>query len=313
MKHEDEQDLKKIFHSIEIPEIDVTASVINKLEGYNMNKRTRPSGKFKVGTIVVLGTLLLTTSAIAAYQQFTITNSKGEVVYEEERFDKSRYADRTKEMQFRSLKAHGLAYELLQPGEVAAFYMAGEGDEGELYIRSGLGISFKNTNDLYKAINDSHVPVPETLLGKYHFINGAISYSADNMSDQQKFALIQELGPEARQSEEQYAFKLLDISGNTWTLHTVYSGEIGDIRVTQMRGSEKITFVWPSDESSAYSNTEEIVLNNHKVLYRAFDAEHSVRFSVSIPDSEDHIQHFISAPKKMSKEEVLSIVETYLQ
>lgn len=148
MDHDSSQDLRTIFHNVKVPEADVTKAVMNILEDEKMNKRVTFYSKYKLSTLIVLASLLLASSAFAATQLITLTNNKGDVIYEEKKFEDSNFPDYTKEEQLRSLKAHGLGNDLLQPGQAAAIYMAGENTEGELYIRRGAASGFSDAATL---------------------------------------------------------------------------------------------------------------------------------------------------------------------
>ncbi|WP_340022073.1 hypothetical protein MHI24_24235 [Paenibacillus sp. FSL K6-1096] len=303
------QDLRTIFHNIKVPEADVTKAVMNLLEDKQMNKRVPFFTKYKLSTFAVLASLLLASSAFAATQLITLTNGKGDVVYEEKKFEKSVIPDNTKDKQLRSLKAHGLAYDLLQPGQAAAFYMAGDDAEGELYIRKGPGFGFTDAASLRGELKQSGALILDTLQDKYDFATGSLTYNSDPLTEQNEAALTAQLAQEARNSKEGYAMKRLNVSKEGWSMILTYKGEGQTILVQPMRLNEKLTIHLP-EESSA----ETISVDGVEMLYSLYSSgSQGIRFIHNIPGSEYHIVYYIEATKGVAKEELLAIAKAYLQ
>lgn len=305
MKDTQAQDLKKIFHNSDVPQIDVTNAVMSKLKENNMIK---PKSFFKVGTVVALGSVLLASSAFAASQFLTIDNKKGEVVYEEKRYE--RPADFDKEKQLRKLKASHYGLQILKPGETGVAYVAGEGDVGELYTVEGMGIELFNAADLRAKVKGSDATVLDNLLKKYKFTGGGISYKLTSLSQDEKNKLIAELEPQARLSDEQYAVKEIAHTGKIWNATSNYDN--GTVRLTQMRTNEKITLNLDKETYDKYKS-EELQIGDHKVIYAEYDLERTMRFVTETNEEGYHIQHFLNVNKsKISKNEMISIAKLYL-
>lgn len=305
MKDTQAQDLKKIFHNSDVPQIDVTNAVMSKLKENNMIK---PKSFFKVGTVVALGSVLLASSAFAASQFLTIDNKKGEVVYEEKRYE--RPADFDKEKQLRKLKAGHFGLQILKPGETGVAYVAGEGDVGELYTVEGMGIGISSPAELRTKLEGSDATVLDTILKKYNFTGGNVSYKGNSLSQDEKSKLIAELEPQARQSDDQYAIKAIPNSGKIWNATSNYDN--GTVRVTQMRTNEKITLNLDQDTYDKHKS-EELQIGDNKVIYAEYDQERSMRFVTETSEEGYHIQHFLTVDKsKITKNEMISIAKLYL-
>ncbi|MGG0823513.1 hypothetical protein ABE099_11580 [Paenibacillus turicensis] len=305
MKDTQAQDLKKIFHNSDVPQIDVTNAVMSKLKENNMIK---PKSFFKVGTVVALGSVLLASSAFAASQFLTIDNKKGEVVYEEKRYE--RPADFDKEKQLRKLKASHYGLQILKPGETGVAYVAGEGDVGELYNVEGMGIGLSSPAELRSKLEGSDATVLDNILKKYKFTGGNLSYKGDSLSQDEISKLTAELEPEARQSDEQYAIKALPNSGKIWNATSNYNN--GTVRVTQMRTNEKITLNLDQETYDKFKS-EELQIGDNKVIYAEYDQERTLRFVTETSEEGYHIQHFLTVDKsKISKNEMISIAKLYL-
>lgn len=305
MKDTQAQDLKKIFHNSDVPQIDVTNAVMSKLKENNM---TKPKSFFRVGTVVALGSVLLASSAFAASQFLTIDNKKGEVVYEEKRYE--RPADFDKEKQLRKLKASHYGLQILKPGETGVAYVAGEGDVGELYNVEGMGIGLSSPAELRTKLEGSDAKVLDTILKKYKFTGGNLSYKGNSLSQDEISKLTAELEPEARQSDEQYAIKAIPNSGKIWNATSNYDN--GTVRLTQMRTNEKITLNLDQDTYDNYKS-EELQIGDNKVIYAEYDQERTLRFVTETSEEGYHIQHFLTVDKsKISKNEMISIAKLYL-
>lgn len=305
MKDTQAQDLKKIFRNSDVPQIDVTNAVMSKLKENNMIK---PKSFFRVGTVVALGSVMLASSAFAASQFLTIDNKKGEVVYEEKQYERS--ADYSKDKQLRSLKAHHFGSKLLNPGETAVVYVAGPDNEGELYKVNGMGIGFSSPAELRTKLKGSDATVLDTVLKKYNYTGGNISYSLPSLSDTEESKLIAELEPKARQSDEQFAVKKIQHSSKIWNATSNYGN--GTIRLTQMRTNEKITLNLDKETYEKFKS-EELQIGDNKVIYAEYDQERTMRFVTETSEEGYHIQHFLTVDKsKISKNEMISIAKLYL-
>lgn len=266
--------------------------------------------KCKVSTLVALGSLLLTSSAFAATHLITLTNSKGDVVYEQKKYEDSVIPDNTKEKQLRSLKAYGLGQDLLQPDQAAAIYMAGEDNtEGELHIVRGSGFQFTDAASLRNELKGSGVHTFDKLQNKYHFVGSSLIYNPDELTDQEKAALTDQLAQEARDSNQEYAMKMLDVSKEDWSMIATYQGEGQTILVQPMRTDDKV-ITHLADEPSS----EKMTVDGVEMLYSAYDSgNHGVRFIYNIPNSDFHINYYIEATKGVAKDDLLAIAKAYLQ
>ncbi|ETT72409.1 hypothetical protein C173_13745 [Paenibacillus sp. FSL R7-277] len=309
MDHDSSQDLRTIFHNVKVPEADVTKAVMNILEDEKMNKRVTFYSKYKLSTLIVLASLLLASSAFAATQLITLTNNKGDVIYEEKKFEDSNFPDYTKEEQLRSLKAHGLGNDLLQPGQAAAIYMAGENTEGELYIRRGAASGFSDAATLRDELKQSGALIYDRLQDKYDFVTGALTYNPDPLTDQKEAELTEQLAQEARDSKDGYAMRMLDVSKEGWSMIVTYKGEGQMILVQPMKMNEKLT-IHHSEEPSA----ETITVDGVEMLYSLYTSgSQGIRFIHNLPSSDFHIVYYIEATKGVTKEELLEIAKAYLQ
>lgn len=305
MKDTKAQDLKKIFRNSDVPQIDVTNAVMSKLKGNDM---ITPKSFFRVGTVVALGSVLLASTAFAASQFLTIDNKKGDVVYEEKRYE--RPANYSKDKQLRSLKAHHFGSKLLNPGETAVVFVAGPDNEGELYKVNGMGIGFSSPAELRTKLNGSDATVLDTVLKKYKYTGGNISYSLPSLSDAEESKLTAELEPKARQSDDQYAIKVIPNSGNIWNATSNYDNET--VRLTQMRTNEKITLNLDQETYDKFKS-EELQIEDNKIIYAEYDQERTMRFVTETSEEGYHIQHFLTVDKsKVSKNEMISIAKLYL-
>lgn len=309
MEHDNHQDLKTIFYSVKIPDADVTRSVMNKLEEDQMNKRVKFIAKYKVSTLVAIGTLLIASSAFAATHLNTLSNSKGDIVYEQKKFEDSVIPGNTKEKQMRSLKAYGLGQDLLQPDQAAAFYMAGDNSEGELHIVRGSGFGFSNAASLRNELKGAGAHIFDKLQDKYGFVGSSLRYNPNELTDQERAGLTDQLAKEARDSQQEYAMKLLDVSKESWSMMATYKGEGQTILVQPIRTNEKVT-VHLSEESPA----ETIMVDGSEMLYSVYeDGSQGIRFIYNIPNSDFHINYYIEATKGVAKDDLLTIAKAYLQ
>ncbi|HEY4391006.1 MAG TPA: hypothetical protein VGN02_06625 [Paenibacillus sp.] len=309
MEHDNHQDLKTIFHNVKIPEADVTGSVMNKLEEDQVNKRVKFIAKYKVSTLVAIGTLLIASSAFAATHLNTLSNSKGDVVYEQKKFEDSVIPGNTKEKQMRSLKAYGLGQDLLQPDQAAAIYIAGDNSEGELHIVRGSGFGFSDAASLRNELQGSGAHIFDKLQDKYDFVGSSLRYSPNELTDQERAGLTDQLAQEARDSQQKYAMELLDVSKEAWSMIATYKGEGQTILVQPIRTNEKVT-VHLAEESP----TETIMVDGSEMLYSTYESgSHGIHFIYNIPNSDFHINYYIEATKGVAKDDLLTIATAYLQ
>jgi hypothetical protein len=278
---------------------------MSKLKENNMIK---PKSFFRVGTVVALGSVLLASSAFAASQFLTIDNKKGEVVYEERRYE--RPADFDKEKQLRKLKASHYGLQILKPGETGVAYVVGEDNVGELYTVEGMGIGLSSPAELRTKLKGSDATVLDKILKKYKYTGGGISYSLPSLSETEESKLAAELKPKARQSDEQYALKKISHSGKIWNATSNYDN--GTVRLTQMRTNEKITLSLDQETYDKFKS-EELKIGDNKVIYAEYDQERTMRFVTETSEEGYHIQHFLTVDKnKVSKNEMISIAKLYL-
>ncbi|WP_068613253.1 hypothetical protein [Paenibacillus tuaregi] len=309
MDHDNNQDLKTIFNHINVPGIDVTKSVMNQLEEDKMNNRGKFFAKYKISTLVIIGSLLVASSAFAAAHLSTLTNSKGDVVYEEKKFEKSAIPNNTKGKQVRSLKANRLGQDLLKPGQAAAIYMAGDNSEGELHVVRGSRLEFSDSASLRNELKGSGARTFDKLQDKYDFVGSSLSYYPNQLSDQEEAALTDQLEQEARNSKQQYAMKMLDVSKENWSMIARYKGEGQTILVQPIRTNNMLR-IHLAEEPTAKT----ITVDGVEMLYSEYESgSKGVRFIYNIPNSDFHINYYIEATKGVTKDELLAMAKAYLQ
>lgn len=280
--------------------------------------------KYKAGILIGLAGMLLTaSSAMAASEMYSLTDSKGRAVYEEKLLDETSRSGNTLEDQLRSLKSAKLAKQLLKKGEAALFYIAeGNPDRKTNIERSSL--SFTASSKLREQLKGQHVKILDTVK-KYKFENASLTYDPLTLSDEELVNLTDQLERQAGESGKGYAMHPLQLSGNHWNLFSTYKHGSSQLLVQAIKSDEK-TVILRSPSQDDGVKKEKLKVNGAELLYTEYKSEpgkeksreiskgKGITFVYSIPDSKFHIQYHIEdIGGNLSKQDLIDVAKAYLK
>ncbi|MEK3789817.1 hypothetical protein [Paenibacillus sp. FSL K6-1230] len=289
----------------------------------NMKMNTKRNMIYKSSLIALTAAMLLIPATAFAGgtpsdQVFKLTNSKGEVVYEEKPYDAS-MKPYSREDVLRSSKSHSLANELLKEGEAALFYIA-ENNPERMTNMERTSMSFKKATKLREQLKGQSIKIMDSIQQKYKFDSASVTYHP-TLSDTERAKLTDQLEQQAAQSGKGYAMQKLKLTGKHWNLFSTYKNGSSELLIQVSKSNEKMTLYRPSVKTGV--QRELIKAGGTEMLYSSYSESETqdfkssgqgITFVHSIPDSEFHIRYHIEdIGSKLSKQELIKLAESYLK
>ncbi|UFJ39297.1 DUF4367 domain-containing protein [Brevibacillus humidisoli] len=308
-----DQDLKELFHNAQLPEVDLTGSVMRKLNA-NQNKKERFTVKNKVGLLVVAGVLLTVSSGFAMFKYGSLQNQQGEVVYEVKPSKELEQPQYQEEDLNRLAMSSQLADELLQDGSAAIFYIVPNNPNHQLETEVKSEV-FTDASALRSKLKDESAAIMDSLKEDYKFTWARLTFDpvteVNPLTPKEQAATAEKLRKQAEESNKEYAMMPVELSDDHWRILSTYKKGESEIQVFVSRSDEPTT-IYAHDEWNWKS--EKIDVNGVEMLYTEYEGGgKGIVWVHEIAGTEQHLQYNIQVGNDISKEGLIEIAKSYLK
>ncbi|WP_148497618.1 hypothetical protein [Paenibacillus senegalensis] len=181
--------------------------------------------KHRVKLLVAAGMLVAVSSAFGASQFLTLKDSKGEVVYEEKLGSQAPLVD-TSRIDYPHLhQSNEILDKELSDGEVGILYVLKNNPDNKLHQRFNPE-QFVDFASFNARLGDVDLNIPSALDSGYVFEHGSIQFEpvldVNQLSEEEKLAIVQDLKEQAEQAGEEYAIKPVDVTDEFWKTYSLY-------------------------------------------------------------------------------------------
>lgn len=238
MNMDDNRDLKPLFQKVKPKSTALQERVMSQIREEQF-KKERFFMKYKKSMFILAGTLLTVSTGFAAAQYQSLTNNKGEIIYEEKPFAESPNANPkkvyTEEEKQRLHRMNEVWFNEIKPGEVAAIYIVPNNPNHVIDIKT-TPHEIKDFAKLKTMVKVPGMPLPETLSGSetYTFNNASVFMLNETdftpLTKQEQADMAKQLLAKAQASGKDFALMPLEFTDTFWTTRMFYSS--GDRKIT---------------------------------------------------------------------------------
>ncbi|HEY2491906.1 MAG TPA: hypothetical protein VGI33_03125 [Paenibacillus sp.] len=311
-----DQDLRKLFHDPQLPDVDLTGKVMTKLYA-EKKKKERFFLKYKVSLLVVVGMLLTVSSGFAMVKYLSLENKQGEVVHQIKPLKEAPDPNYQEEDGKRMGMSNKLGQELLQDGSAAIFYIVPHNPTKQTDTRFK-PVVFTDLSALRTKMTGKSITIVDSLKENYKFESALVFFEpvtfVNRPTPEEEAATAEMLRKQAEESKKEYAMMPVDLSDKFLHIQTIYKQGENEISVTIINygGGKYIpTSYW--DEKLKFKQ-EKIVVKGVEMLYteNTEGVSKDIRWIYEIPGSGHKYGYNIkSSAKEINKEELIKIAETY--
>ncbi|MCR8844502.1 hypothetical protein NQ117_12485 [Paenibacillus sp. SC116] len=318
MTRNNNQDLKRLFHNPQLPDIDLTEKVMKRIYAEQQPKR-RFMVKYRISFVIVAALLLTASTAVAMVQYNFIKNKQGEVVYQTKPLSESDFQIPSKEESMRTGTSERLKQELLPKGSAAYFYVVPHNPNKELDLKF-TPFTYTDIADLRAGMKDKSIPIVDSLNETLKFRIAEVFYAPEVLSNpptpEEKAEIAERLLKQAELAKKDYAMMPLKFSDQLLHMRTTFSHRDKVIEVT-IREHNKDDDVIPATywDEDIKMKQEVLTVNGVELLYIKFEQSGSSLIWVDdTSDSEHQYVYEISAVSgKTTKEELVEMAQLYMK
>lgn len=290
------EQLERLFHTTEFPEVDVKQKVMSAIYQKQAEKEEKKVKK-KIGLLVTIGVLVGASTALAASQLIQLKDDTGEVVYQVQKMEnhatkdeqlppnvvqeeQQRAAERERVMKIVNEIEDGLA-----PGKAAAVYVVPKlpkpdhiqyapGVRPDIWVVSKEFI-FSRMDDLQAKLAKK-IPLPAELLGQYHFAEAHLTLQKNDHVDDTA------MREEAKANHKEFVVREVSLTDKLDRLDVYYKGSKGNVTL-QIDNFESLPGMLL--EGSEHESAEKVILGVNEAIYRVWNATDNSLLTQNIIDN----------------------------
>lgn len=321
MSMDSDKDLKPLFQRVEPPGAALQKRVMHQIREEHLQKE-RLFVKNKVSILLIAGMLLTASTGFAAVKYHSLTNGKGEVVYEEKSNAESPpLKDYSTEELDRIHLMNTVWDEQIKPGEAAAIYIVPNNPNHVIDIKS-TPHAVKDFDKLTSMVNVPGVPLAKELStsasNKYTFKNASVHMERETdakpLTEQEKADIAKKLLAKAKSSGKDYALMPVQFTDNFWLSTVHYISGSKEIALTILNNGDhgSVTSYW--DENMDMINRK-IEINGQDVLQKTWNdgSVAQLDWAYEDPSTGHHYMYTLSSTEgEVAAEELIRIAETII-
>lgn len=283
MSKDNDQDLKPLFQRVEPPGTALQEHVMNQIREKQL-KRERFFVKYKVSILLMAGMLLTASTGFAAVKYHSLTNSKGEVLYEEKSDAQAPSPrDYSKKELNRIHLMNTIWDEQIKPGEAAIIYVVPDNPKHAIDIKS-TPHAVKDFAKLQNMVNVPGLPLAKELSGSgtYTFKNASVHMERETdvtpLTEQEKADIAKKLLEKAKASGKDYALMPVKFTDQFWLSTIYYASGNKKVSLTILNNGDhgSVTSYW--DESTGMTSRK-IEVNGQDVLQKTWSGGNSAQLA----------------------------------
>ncbi|WP_127595169.1 DUF4367 domain-containing protein [Paenibacillus lautus] len=283
MSMDNDQDLKPLFQRVEPLGTALQERVMNQIREKHL-KRERFFVKNKVSILLITGMLLTASTGFAAVKYHSLTNGKGEVVYEEKsNVEAPSRKGYSKEELNRIHLMNTIWDEQIKPGEAAIIYVVPDNPKHAIDIKS-TPHAVKDFAKLQSMVNVPGLPLAKELSGSgtYTFKNASVHMEretdANPLTEQEKADIAKKLLEKARASGKDYALMPVKFTDQFWLSTLYYASGNKKVSLTILNNGDhgSVTSYW--DESTGMTSRK-IEINGQDVVQKTWNGGNSAQLA----------------------------------
>lgn len=277
MSMDNDQDLKPLFQRVEPLGTALPERVMNQIREKHL-KRERFFVKNKVSILLMAGMLLTASTGFAAVQYHSLTNSKGEVLYEEKSSTEaphSKYNSYTEEEKKRIHMMNEVWVNDIKPGEAAIIYIVPNNPSHVINIKS-TPHAVKDFAQLQSMVNVPGLPLAKELSGSgtYTFNNASVHMERETdvnpLTEQEKADIAKKLLEKAKASGKDYALMPVKFTDQFWLSTLYYASGNKKVSLTILNNGDHGSVTSYRDESMGMTSRK-IEINGQDVLQKTWN------------------------------------------
>ncbi|MEC0254688.1 hypothetical protein PAEVO_50420 [Paenibacillus sp. GM2FR] len=322
MSMDNDQDLKPLFQRVEPLGAALQERVMNQIREKHL-KRERFFVKNKVSILLITGMLLTASTGFAAVKYHSLTNGKGEVVYEEKSNAESpSRKDYSKEELNRIHLMNTIWDEQIKPGEAAIIYVVPDNPKHAIDIKS-TPHAVKDFAKLQSMVNVPGLPLAKELSGSgtYTFNNASVHMERETdvnpLTEQEKADIAKKLLEKAKASGKDYALMPVKFTDQFWLSTVYYASGNKKVSLTILNNGDhgSVTSYW--DESTGMTSRK-IEINGQDVLQKTWNGGNSAQLAqldwvYEEPTTGHHYMFSLNATTgDIAAEELIRIAKTII-
>ncbi|MFG1734787.1 DUF4367 domain-containing protein [Paenibacillus sp. 843] len=322
MSMDNDQDLKPLFQRVEPLGAALQERVMNQIREKHL-KRERFFVKNKVSILLIAGMLLTASTGFAAVKYHSLTNGKGEVVYEEKSNAESpSRKDYSKEELNRIHLMNTIWDEQIKPGEAAIIYVVPDNPKHAIDIKS-TPHAVKDFAKLQSMVNVPGLPLAKELSGSgtYTFNNASVHMERETdvnpLTEQEKADIAKKLLEKAKASGKDYALMPVKFTDQFWLSTVYYASGNKKVSLTILNNGDhgSVTSYW--DESTGMTSRK-IEINGQDVLQKTWNGGNSAQLAqldwvYEEPTTGHHYMFSLNATTgDIAAEELIRIAKTII-
>lgn len=322
MSMDNDQDLKPLFQRVEPLGAALQERVMNQIREKHL-KRERFFVKNKVSILLIAGMLLTASTGFAAVKYHSLTNGKGEVVYEEKSNAESpARKDYSKEELNRIHLMNTIWDEQIKPGEAAIIYVVPDNPKHAIDIKS-TPHAVKDFAKLQSMVNVPGLPLAKELSGSgtYTFNNASVHMERETdvnpLTEQEKADIAKKLLEKAKASGKDYALMPVKFTDQFWLSTVYYASGNKKVSLTILNNGDhgSVTSYW--DESTGMTSRK-IEINGQDVLQKTWNGGNSAQLAqldwvYEEPTTGHHYMFSLNATTgDIAAEELIRIAKTII-
>ncbi|MDR0270756.1 DUF4367 domain-containing protein [Paenibacillus sp.] len=311
-----DQDLKKLFNDLRIPDAELTGKVMRILHA-EPKKKERFFVKYKVALTAVVGMMLMASTGYAAVQYNSLSNKDGEIVYETK--SAKEMGQESKEVRKHGEEFYDLKEKVLKNGEAGLFYLVANNSDHKTDLGTKM-TPFQNLTQLRDKITDKSIKIPDSVNGNYTFKQAEVMFrnaqEANPPSPEEQKALAEKLKKQAEASNQGYAMMPVEMTNQFFILNATYQNGEDKIRVVVTNVSGKGMNAGLYIDEKVEFKQEKVQVKGVEMLYTdwGLSKSHDLRWVYQSPDKKVKYVYDINGDiDKVSKEALMKIAESYLQ
>lgn len=295
----DEINIKQAFESINLPEVEVSDSVINSIKN---SKHHNPKKKraFAVGLIAAV--LLLSTTAFATAHVWILKDSNNNIVLKLKEPDEENQIppDSSTDQEFNNL------IDELEPGKAIIYYDANQPkpenpNTSETLTTYSKPVKYTDLATL-KTEAGIYFAIPSKLPEGYAFSEGEISFETIQFDH---YNILNKLKEETMSSGKNVAAEELGTSSKARMVGIVYkNNKDEEFRVTIFILDGEVLYT----DSSRYSKAEKIILNDREILY----SDENELKEIMMRELQPGGQRIIKTIKDGKETEMETVINSYI-
>lgn len=319
MSMDNDQDLKPLFQRVEPFGTALQERVMNQIREKQF-KKERFFVKYKVSILLVAGMLLTASTGFAAVQYHSLTNSKGEVLYEEKSDAQAPSPKNYSQKELNRIHLMNTIWdEQIKPGEAAIIYVVPDNPKHVIDIKSNPH-AIEDFAKLQSMVNVPGLPLAKELSGSgtYTFKNASVHMEretdANPLTEQEKADIAKKLLEKAKASGEDYALMPVKFTDQFWLSTVYYTSDNKEVSLTILNNGDQgsVTSYW--DDNMGMINRK-IEINGQDVLQKTWNGESPAQLDWAYEEPTTGHRYMLtlrSTQGEIAAEELIRIAKTII-